>query len=61
MFSFFNPCASTRTSDVHSPSNVNIEKNPASIDIQENQCDEPISKSLRVKIDLNTLERDPGI
>ena len=31
------------------------------IEIQENQCDEPIFKSSRDEIDLNTLERDPGI
>ncbi|KAK1362665.1 hypothetical protein POM88_047139 [Heracleum sosnowskyi] len=61
LFSFFKPSAATPTNEVHSPSNIDIEENPSSVDIEENQCDQPICKSPRIKIDLNTLERDPGI
>ncbi|KAK1393092.1 zinc finger MYM-type protein 1-like [Heracleum sosnowskyi] len=61
LLSFFKPSASTPTNEVHPPSNIDIEENPSSVDIEENQCDQPIFKSLRVEIDLNTLERDPGI
>lgn len=59
MFLFFKPSASTHITEVHSPSISNVEENPSSIDIQENQCDEPIFKSQRIEIDLSTLESDP--
>ncbi|KAK1405389.1 hypothetical protein POM88_004994 [Heracleum sosnowskyi] len=61
LFSFFKPSASTPTNEVYPSSNIDIEENPSSVDIEENQCDQPICKSPRVEIDLNTLERDPGI
>jgi hypothetical protein len=46
MFSFFKPNEQTSTSKGHSPSNVDV----------SNRSEQPPSKSLRVEIDVNTLE-----
>lgn len=61
LLSFFKPASPTTTDEVKSPSNVDIEQNQSSVEIKEIQSEEPIFKSRRVEIDLNTLERDPGI
>jgi hypothetical protein len=51
MFSFFKPNEQTSTSKGHSPSNVDV----------SNRSEQPPFKSQRVEIDVNTLERDPGL
>ena len=51
MFSFFKPSEQTSTSKGHSSSNIDV----------SNHNDQPLFKSQRVKIDVNTLERDPRI
>ena len=51
MLSFFKPSEQTSTSKGHSPSNI----------VVLNRNEQPPFKSYRVEIDLNTLERDPGI
>jgi len=51
MFSFFKPSEQTSTSKGHSPSNVDV----------LNHSEQPPFKSQRVEIDVNTLERDPGL
>jgi hypothetical protein len=51
MFSFFKPSKQTSISKRHSTSNVNV----------FNRNDQPLFKSQRVEIDVNTLERDPRI
>jgi hypothetical protein len=51
MFSFFKPNEQTSTSKGHSPSNVDV----------SNHSEQPPFKSQRVEIDVNTLERDPGL
>ena len=63
LLSFFKPSASpiTTTSEVKSTSNVDTEEHLSSIEIKDGECEEPILKTRRVEIDLNTLERDPGI
>ncbi|KAK1371242.1 hypothetical protein POM88_037334 [Heracleum sosnowskyi] len=63
LFSFFKPSASATATPTPTPINEVIAENPSNVDVEivENQCVEPISKVQRVEIDLNTLERDPGI
>ncbi|KAK1376238.1 hypothetical protein POM88_032431 [Heracleum sosnowskyi] len=63
LFSFFKPSASATATPTPTPINEVIVENPSNVDVEivENQCVEPISKVHRVEIDLNTLERDPGI
>ncbi|KAK1386793.1 hypothetical protein POM88_014971 [Heracleum sosnowskyi] len=63
LFSFYKPSESTPApaSEVQTPSNVNIGENSSAVKITDNQCEQPIFKSQRIEIDLNTLERDPGI
>jgi hypothetical protein len=51
MFAFFKPNEQTSTSKGHSPSNVDV----------SNRSEQPPFKSQRVEIDVNTLERDPGL
>jgi len=51
MFSFFKPNKQTSTSKGHSPSNVDV----------SNRSEQPPFKSQRVEINVNTLERDPGL
>ncbi|KAK1404056.1 hypothetical protein POM88_003661 [Heracleum sosnowskyi] len=63
LFSFYKPSESTPApaSEVQTPSNVNIGEISSAVKITDNQCEQPIFKSQRIEIDLNTLERDPGI
>ncbi|KAK1354131.1 zinc finger MYM-type protein 1-like [Heracleum sosnowskyi] len=63
LFSFFKPSASATATPTPTPINEVIAENPSNVDVEivENQFVEPISKVQRVEIDLNTLERDPGI
>ncbi|KAL8118034.1 hypothetical protein AgCh_015796 [Apium graveolens] len=63
LLSFFKPIgpSSTTTNEVKSPSNIDIEENAARVEIEEIEIEEPSLKSRRVEIDINTLERDPGI
>jgi len=51
MFSFFKSSEQTSTSKGHYPSNVDV----------SNRNDQPTFKSQKIKIDVNTLERDHGI
>jgi hypothetical protein len=51
MFAFFKPNEQTSTSKGHSPSNVDV----------PNRSEQPPFKSQRVEIDVNTLDRDPGL
>jgi hypothetical protein len=51
MFAFFKPNEQTSTSKGHFPSNVDV----------SNRSEQPLFKSQRVEIDVNTLERDPGL
>ena len=51
MFSFFKPNEQASTSKGHSPSNVDV----------SNRSEQPPFKSQRVEINVNTLERDPGL
>ena len=51
IFSFFKPNEQTSTSKEHSLSNVDV----------SNCSEQPPFKSQRIEIDVNTLERDPGL
>ena len=51
MFAFFKPNEQTCLSNGHFPSNVDV----------SNRSEQPLFKSHRVEIDVNTLERDPGL
>jgi len=51
MFSFFKPHKQTSTNKGHSSSNVDV----------SNRSEQPFFKSQRVEIDVNTLERYPGL